>query len=345
MSLHVLIVDDSLTVRMDLQEAFESIGVAATTCETLKAARETLARQKFSLVVLDVVLPDGDGVDLLREIKNTADASFTPVILLSTEAEVRDRVRGLRTGADEYVGKPYDPANVLARARQLMNAEERNIDPSRTRLLLIDDSLTFRNEFKATLENAGYEVVTAENGEEGLRAAVAARPDAVIVNGLLPGSLSGVNVIRRLKDDITLRGTPCLLLTATESVEDELRTFEAGADAYVRKGSDTDLILARIVALLRSLRPQAAEPAVTGLLGPNKILTVDDSPTYLHALGEELRKEGYDVIAARSGKDALQLLEVQQVDCILLDLLMPACPARRLARSSRKHEPGKAFLC
>lgn len=336
MSLHVLIVDDSLTVRMDLQEAFESIGVAATTCETLKAARETLARQKFSLVVLDVVLPDGDGVDLLREIKNTADASFTPVIMLSTEAEVRDRVRGLRTGADEYVGKPYDPANVLARARQLMNAEERNIDPSRTRLLLIDDSLTFRNEFKATLENAGYEVVTAENGEEGLRAAVAARPDAVIVNGLLPGSLSGVNVIRRLKDDITLRGTPCLLLTATESVEDELRTFEAGADAYVRKGSDTDLILARIVALLRSLRPQAAEPAVTGLLGPNKILTVDDSPTYLHALGEELRKEGYDVIAARSGKDALQLLEVQQVDCILLDLLMPGLSGQETCQIIKK---------
>jgi two-component system NtrC family sensor kinase len=112
----VLIVDESLTVRMDLQEAFESIGFATTIGETLAAARKALAEGSFSLVILDVLLPDGDGVDLLREIKNTPTMATTPVVLLSTEAEVRDRVRGLKTGADEYVGKPYDRANVLARA-------------------------------------------------------------------------------------------------------------------------------------------------------------------------------------------------------------------------------------
>jgi PAS domain S-box-containing protein len=331
----VLIVDDSLTVRMDLQEAFESIGFATTIGETLAAARKALTQRSFSIVILDVLLPDGDGVELLREIKNTPIMATTPVVLLSTEAEVRDRVRGLKTGADEYVGKPYDRANVLARARQLVRIE-RPSSASALRLLLIDDSLTFRNEFKAVLESAGYSVITAENGEDGLRTAVAARPDAVIVNGLLPGSLDGAAVIRRLKDDITLRNTPCLLLTATESTGDELRTFEAGADAYVRKGTDTELILARIVALLRTLGPQVSEPAVGGLLGPKKILTVDDSPTYLHELAEELHKEGYDVIPARSGKEALALLEVEQVDCILLDLLMPELSGQETCRIIKK---------
>jgi PAS domain S-box-containing protein len=331
----VLIVDDSLTVRMDLQEAFESIGFSTKTSDTLAAAREALAERPFSLVILDVLLPDGDGVDLLREIKNTSTLATTPVVLLSTEAEVRDRVRGLKTGADEYVGKPYDRANVLSRARQLAEIEKPS-SASALKLLLIDDSLTFRNEFKAVLENAGYSVITAETGEEGLRTAVAVRPDAVIVNGVLPGGLDGAAVIRRLKDDITLRNTPCLLLTATESTGDELRTFEAGADAYVRKGVDIELILARIVALLRSLGPHIAEPEVAGLLGPKKILTVDDSPTYLHELSEELHKEGYDVIPARSGKEALELLEVEQVDCILLDLLMPELSGQETCRIIKK---------
>ncbi len=249
----VLIVDDSLTVRMDLQEAFESIGFSTSTSDTLAAARKALAEQRFSLVILDVLLPDGDGVELLREIKNAAPTAAVPVVLLSTEGEVHDRVRGLKTGADEYVGKPYDRANLLACARHLVRIEKRPV-ASGLRLLLIDDSVTFRNEFKAVLENAGYEVITAENGEEGLRTVVAVRPDAVIVNSVLPG-IDGAAVIRRLKDDISLRNTPCLLLTATESAGDELRTLEAGADAYARKSMDAQLILARIVALLRSLAP------------------------------------------------------------------------------------------
>ncbi len=332
----VLIVDDSLTVRMDLREAFASIGFEASACESLAAARRALNEQAFALVVLDVLLPDGDGVALLREIKSAPILAGIPVILLSTEAEVRDRVRGFRTGADEYVGKPYDPANLLARARQLIGPREpQGVEP-RTRLLLIDDSATFCREFKEVLENAGYGVVTAETGEEGLRTAVAIRPDAVIIDGVLSGPLDGAAVIRRLKDDVTLRNTPCLLLTGRGSTGDELRTYDAGADAYVRKETDTELILARIVALLRSLGPRVEEPAVAGLLGPKKILTVDDSPTYLNELDEELRKEGYDVIPARSGKEALELLEVQQVDCILLDLLMPEVSGQETCQIIKK---------
>ncbi len=68
------------------------------------------------------------------------------------------------------------------------------------------------------------------------------------------------------------------------------------------------------------------------MLGPKKILTVDDSPTYLHELAEALRKEGYDIIPARSGKEALELLEVEQVDCILLDLLMPDLSGQETCR-------------
>ena len=113
---HVLIVDDSLTIRMDLDQAFESAGFEVTLCATIAAARTALSRQTPSLVVLDVLLPDGDGIDLLREIKS-ADIPGPPVMMLSTEVEIRDRLRGLKTGAEDYVGKPYDIGYVLARAR------------------------------------------------------------------------------------------------------------------------------------------------------------------------------------------------------------------------------------
>ena len=320
----VLIVDDSLTVRMDLKATFESAGIATTLCATLADARAALASEDLSLVILDVVLPDGDGIDLLREIKDHPSTSKTPVLLLSNEAEVGDRVRGLKTGADDYVGKPYDASYVLSCARRLMGLAGCARQHAAPQVLLIDDCLTFREEFKSVLEAQGYRVATAQAGEEGVRAAIAVRPDIVVVDAVMPGPLEGTAVIRRLKQDVALRHTPCLLLTGSEQPGDELRALETGADAYQRKSADMPVILARIAALLR---PGSASPlgcsSFSSLLTLRKVLTVDDSPTYLHELGSELRKDGYDVIPATSGREAVELLESQPVDCILLDLLMP----------------------
>jgi two-component system NtrC family sensor kinase len=319
----ILVVDDSLTVRMDLQEAFESAGFQVALCQTAAETRTALAGQRFSLVVLDIILPDGDGIDLLGEIKSASVTATVPVMLLTTEVEVRDRVRGLKTGADDYVGKPYDRAHVVARARQLVGAAD--IPPAQhaPTLLLIDDSATFREEFKTVLESAGYSVRTAGTGEDGLSAAAAVRPHLIIVDRMLPG-IDGATVIQRLRQDIAFRNTPCVLLTAADAPGDESRTLDAGADAYLRKDEDVHIILARIDALLRSgVTGSSGDPGARNLLAPKKVLAVDDSPTYLHVLAEELRSESYEVIAASSGREALQLLEVQTVDCILMDLRTP----------------------
>ena len=328
----VLIVDDSLTVRMDLGEAFELTGFATMLCSTMAEARSALSTGSFSLIILDVLLPDGDGVDLLREIRQTSATAGTLIMLLSSEAEVRDRTRGLKTGADEYIGKPYDQSYVVARALELLRKREPGSTAARsTTVLIIDDSLTFREELKSVLESSGYAVVTAGTGEDGLRAAVDARPAVIVVDGILPG-IDGSTVIRRIRADAALRSTPCILLTGSEERSDELKALDAGADAYVRKGEDTQIILARVTAVLRSAGSPSAVLTTSSLLGPKKILTVDDSLTYLHEVAAQLRQEGYDVIPARSGEEALELLSVQSVDCILLDLVMPGLSGQETCR-------------
>jgi len=335
----ILIVDDSLTARMDLQQAFQSAGMATVLCQTAAEAKAALAEHTCSLVVLDVILPDGDGVDLLHEIKTTAATANLPVILLSTEAEVSHRVRGMKTGADDYIGKPYDRSHLVARANQLMGAPGSPAAPHAPKLLLIDDGPTFREEFKTVLESAGYSVATAATGEEGLAAAVALRPQLIIVDRMLPG-ISGATVIERLKQDVNFRNTPCLLLTASDVPDDESRTLDAGADAYLRKEMHPDVILARIDALLRSAAaPPPLDFRAPGLLDHKKILAVDDSPTFLHRLADELRGDGYEVIAATSGEQALQLLEVQPVDCILLDLLMPGLSGQETCKRIKQKPP------
>ncbi len=164
MSDTVVIVDDSMTVRMDLQEAFEAAGFQTLTCVTAAAARIVFASMPMDVVVLDVLLPDGDGVELLKELRAAPATAATVVLMLSGEAEVADRIRGLRTGADEYVGKPYDALYVIAKARELLRRRRGEGDAARPTVLVIDDSATFRNVMRQALEDAGYAAATAGTG-------------------------------------------------------------------------------------------------------------------------------------------------------------------------------------
>jgi two-component system, NtrC family, sensor kinase len=327
----VLIVDDSLTVRMNLMDLLSAAGLQTVACSSVAEARQALAGDTFALVILDVLLEDGDGIELLQEIRGMPSGGATSVMMLSTETEVRDRVRGLTRGADEYVGKPYDPTYLVGRARELVRRRDDGMSSAQETIVLIDDSVTFREELKRTLEQAGYHVVVAGSGEEGLRLAEDVRPSGIIVDGELPG-IDGATFIRRIRLDAALRGLPCFLLTGSEDRSAEVRALDAGADAFAVKEENVGVILARVGAMLRSAGDQSARGTTTSLQGPKKVLAVDDSETYLQQLADALRSEGYEVILARSGEDALDLLAVQQVDCVLLDLLMPGIGGRETCR-------------
>jgi two-component system, NtrC family, sensor kinase len=332
MTATVLIVDDSLTVRMDLSEAFEAAGFQSIPCSSIREARDAMGSRRVDLVVLDVVLPDGDGVELLKEIRARPATSELPILMLSSEAQVKDRIRGIKTGANDYVGKPYDSNYVIARARELLLGSEPQVASGATPkplILVIDDSVTFREELRGALERSGYEVLTATSGENGLRLASTRRPAALIVDGVMPG-IDGATVIRRMRLDAALRGMPCLLLTASEERGAELKALDAGADAFVRKEEDMDVIMARFAAMLRTARTESH--STSSLASPKRILAVDDSPTYLHELASALRDEGYDVVLVHSGEDAIEMLALQSVDCILMDLMMPGMGGKEACR-------------
>lgn len=314
----ILIVDDSLTVRMALVAAFRAAGFEAISCATGAEARSALRTRAVSLIVLDVLLPDVDGVDLLKEIREDERTRRLPVLMLSSEAQVSRRIAGLRQGADDYVGKPFDIAHVLSRARQLTRRAP--VPGSKPLVLLIDDSETFRHGLEQAIVGAGYSVVTASTGEAGLSLAAATRPNAIVVDSQLPG-MDGRTLIRRVRLDGALRTISCLLLTASDGTDGELAALDAGADAFVRKEEAMNVTLARLAAMLR--RGSSRQSEVQSLAGPKRILAVDDSRTQREAVADLLRAEGYDVVPADSGEAALELLAVQAVDCILLDLAMP----------------------
>ncbi len=111
-STHILVVEDDRQLSRLLEEQLGIAGHAVTVAGTLAEARQALADQRFDLLVLDLNLPDGDGLNLAEEVRSE---SATPVLMLTARAEVSSRVAGLYAGANDYLTKPFSVPELLAR--------------------------------------------------------------------------------------------------------------------------------------------------------------------------------------------------------------------------------------
>lgn len=111
----ILLVEDDAAIRRTVAKGLSEMGFHVHAADTVAAARHALASEEIDLVVLDLGLPDGDGLDLLRDVRS--GGSTLPVILLTARDKVTDKVAGLDLGADDYLVKPFDFQELSARIR------------------------------------------------------------------------------------------------------------------------------------------------------------------------------------------------------------------------------------
>ena len=116
----ILIVDDNLDNVELLSERFGVMGYRVATAHDGREALEKVASEEPDLIILDVVMPYLDGFEVCHRIKSDPKTSRTPVILLTARKEVPDKVRGFHTGADDYITKPFNPRELVARVEALL---------------------------------------------------------------------------------------------------------------------------------------------------------------------------------------------------------------------------------
>lgn len=148
-SYRLLIIDDDVALNELLREYLERFGHRLAAATTATDGIRLLRRDRPDLLILDVMLPDADGMEVCREIRRESDI---PIVMLTARGDVPDRVLGLEFGADDYVPKPFEPRELVARIETLMR---RSRQPVTSRLVsgdLILDSETRR------VELAGAEV-------------------------------------------------------------------------------------------------------------------------------------------------------------------------------------------
>ncbi|MFM8277712.1 MAG: response regulator transcription factor [Cyanobium sp.] len=154
-----------------------------------------------------------------------------------------------------------DPESPRAQSSRPAAADaEAPIPAPPVRLLLVDDEPGLRTAVKAYLEDEAFEVSTANDGEEGWRLAQELQPDVVITDVMMP-RCDGYGLLRRLRADERLGGTPVIFLTAKGMTADRIAGFQAGADDYIPKPFDPDELVARLRNVVRRQERLLAEAA------------------------------------------------------------------------------------
>ena len=115
--LHILVVDDDDRIRALLKEYLNENNFIVSTAENSEEAKKKLDYLKFDIIILDVMMPGQSGYELTNEIKKKIKI---PIILLTAKGEVENRIKGLELGADDYIGKPFEPKELLLRIRNII---------------------------------------------------------------------------------------------------------------------------------------------------------------------------------------------------------------------------------
>ena len=116
-NIHILIVDDDDRIRTLLKDYLSSKNYIVSSAENAVDAKKKIEYLKYDIIILDVMMPGQDGYELTKEIKKKLKV---PIILLTAKGEVENRIKGLELGADDYVGKPFEPKELLLRIKNII---------------------------------------------------------------------------------------------------------------------------------------------------------------------------------------------------------------------------------
>ena len=153
---HILMVDDDVDLNALVTEYLARFGHRLVTATTAAHGMAELRRERPDLVILDIMLPDTDGLTLCREIRNESDV---PIIMLTARGEVADRVLGLELGADDYLSKPFEPRELVARIQSVI----RRSVSRESHDVLVSDSLRLEKQTRrVSLDGKDLDLTTME---------------------------------------------------------------------------------------------------------------------------------------------------------------------------------------
>jgi CheY-like chemotaxis protein len=239
----VLVVDDEPDTCDLLQRYLSKQGFRVVTASSGEEALELAGRLHPDAMTLDVMMPGMDGWAVLAALKADPELAAIPVIVLSI---LDDKNLGYTLGAADYLTKPID------RDRLLAVLERHCPRPATSRILVVDDDPEARALARRTLEKEGWAVIEAGTGREGLAALEGARPDAILLDLMMP-EMDGFAFVAQLRTEPAYQGIPVIVVTAKDITQEDRDRLNGSVQTIIQKSPvGRDEILRQVRRLVES---------------------------------------------------------------------------------------------
>lgn len=270
----VLIVDDEPRNVKLLQAMLKSRSYRTSCAYGGEEALQKVTEEAPDLILLDVMMPRITGFEVTRRLKNNPLTQAIPIILVTALDGIDNKIEGLEAGADEFINKPVNQAELLARVKSLTRLKQYqdNLKANTTSanslafakekggffhseidlptILLVEDDEKDAKLIENSLSGEPYHIKLARTGEETISRAQQERIDVILLDILLPG-IDGFQVCQRLKNTEQTRNTQIIAITSLSDIQSKVKGIELGADEFLVKPINRQELKARIRSLVR----------------------------------------------------------------------------------------------
>ena len=251
----ILVVDDEESNRDILSRRLTREGYSVTVADGGKEALDRLRLERYDLVLLDIMMPELDGYEVLKRIRNEPAIHDTPVIMVTALSEESSIKRCLALGATDYVGKPFELTFLKSRIRQAIHAlsNMRHADAvahdASAMLLVVEDDEVNRDLLVRRLNKDGYTAHAAASGAEALSMLDKQAYDLILLD-IMMAQMDGYQTLRKIRARETLKDTPIIMVSALGDAASIARCMELGANDYIMKPYNATALKERVLKLL-----------------------------------------------------------------------------------------------
>jgi CheY-like chemotaxis protein/HAMP domain-containing protein len=339
----LLIIEDDPTFAATLMKIARKRGYKCLAAGDGKSGLVLAAEQQVTAIILDLRLPDIDGMRVLDQLKHDLTTRHIPVHII-TGSDAPDTMLPLRKGAIGYLTKPVGQDDLDVMFAHI----EGKLRSSVKRVLVIEDDRKTQTAVQSLLKQQDVEIVMAGTGDAALRHMREARFDCIILDLKLPDmtGFEWLELMEKATGEATL--PPVIIYTARELSEEENRSLNRYTGSIVIKGaSSSERLFDEVTLFLHSVESTLSKDQQALIrmqhdpdqaLHSRTVLLVDDDLRNTFALSKLLKKRGMKVVIADNGEMALdRLREEKEIELVIMDIMMPIMDGYQAIRAIRAH--------
>lgn len=244
------IIDDDVDILRLLRMYLEDEGFRVVTAENAEHGLALATQNHPDAIILDVLLPDQHGFNLLETLKSQPATATIPVLILSI---IKEKLKGMSLGAAEYLVKPVGHTLLKATLQKILG---KAASASKT-ILIVDDEEDTLQFLRDRLNEEGFKTIEASNGKLALEKALESRPDLILLDIMMP-EITGWDVMEQLQKKEDTASIPIVVLSAATSETDKQRGFRMGIKQYLTKPVEIRDLITEVKKVVQSRETQDA---------------------------------------------------------------------------------------